>query len=148
MGQKQAAYDAKRGITALYDTVDSPAPSNANVIDISDDEWRVLIDGQSRGKRAALDGNMRPVLIDPPAPTRDDVAAAMRAKRDSAMDATDWLVSRHQDEKLIGSGTTLTSAQFSALIKYRQALRDISAADGWPYIDLPAAPDLVTASAS
>ncbi|KVP80389.1 phage tail protein [Burkholderia ubonensis] len=147
MGQKQAAYDAKGNIVAFYDTVDSPAQAGVKVVDISDDEWRELIDGQAHGKRAVLDGNKRPSLIDPPAPTRDDVAAAMRAKRDSAMDATDWLVSRHQDEKLIGSGTTLTSAQFSALIKYRQALRDISGADGWPYIDLPAAPDLVTASA-
>ncbi|KVU44755.1 phage tail protein [Burkholderia ubonensis] len=147
MCQKQAAYDTNGRIIAFYDTVDSPAPAGANVVDISNDEWHALIDGQSRGKRAVLDANKRAVLIDPPAPTRDDVAASMRAKRDSAMDATDWLVSRHQDEKLIGSGTTLTSAQFSTLIKYRQALRDISDADGWPYIELPAAPDFVTAIA-
>ncbi|KWN07027.1 phage tail protein [Burkholderia ubonensis] len=145
MGQKQAAYDAKSRIIAFYDTVDSPAPPDANVVDITDDEWRELIDGQSRGKRGALDVNMRPVLIDPPAPTRDDVAASMRGKRDSAMKATDWLVSRHQDEELIGNGTTLSAAQFSTLVKYRQALRDISDADGWPYIDLPPAPDFVTA---
>ncbi|KVO87187.1 phage tail protein [Burkholderia ubonensis] len=147
MGQKQAAYDAKGNVVAFYDTVDSPAPAGANVVDITDDEWRALIDGQSQGKRAVLDGNKRPSLIDPPAPTRDDVAAAMRARRDSAMDATDWLVSRHQDEKLIGSGTTLTSGQFATLIKYRQALRDISGADGWPYIELPNTPDFVTAIA-
>ncbi|RQP29560.1 phage tail assembly chaperone [Burkholderia ubonensis] len=144
MGQKQAAYDATRTIVAFYDTVDSPAPSSANIVDVSDDEWRALIDGQSHGKRAAFDGNMRPVLIDPPAPTRDDVAASMRSKRASAMNATDWLMSRHQDEKLIGNGTTLTAAQFAALIKYRQALRDISDADGWPYVGLPPAPDFVT----
>ncbi|KWE44622.1 phage tail protein [Burkholderia ubonensis] len=147
MGQKFAAFDAQGNITAFYDSVDSPAPSGANVVGISNDEWRVLIDGPAHGKRGAIDESMRPVLIAPPAPSRDSVAKAMRGKRDSAMDATDWLVSRHQDEKLIGSGTTLTSAQFSTLIKYRQALRDISDADGWPYIELPAAPDFVTAIA-
>ncbi|MDY7792763.1 phage tail assembly chaperone [Burkholderia ubonensis] len=145
MGQKQAACDAKGFVIAFYDTVDSPAPPGVNVVDISDDEWHELINGQSRGKRAAIAGNMRPVLIDQPAPTRDEVAAHMRSKRDSAMDAIDWLVSRHQDEKLIGNGTTLSAAQFSTLVKYRQALRDISDADGWPYIDLPPAPDFVTA---
>ncbi|HDR9201028.1 TPA: phage tail protein [Burkholderia vietnamiensis] len=145
MGQKQAAYDANRNIVAYYDTVDSPAPAGANVVDITDDEWRALIGGQARGKRAVLDPSKRVVLIDPPAPSREDVAVSMRGKRDSAMDATDWLVSRHQDEKLIGNGTTLTAAQFSILIKYRQALRDISGADGWPYVDLPTAPDFVTA---
>ncbi|KVN23876.1 phage tail protein [Burkholderia pyrrocinia] len=147
MGQKQAAYDEKGAIVAFYDSVDSPAPTGANVIDISDSEWRTLIDGQACGKRAAIDANKRPVLIDPPGPTRDDVAVTMRARREVAMDATDWLVSRHQDEKLIGNGTTLTAAQFSALVKYRQALRDISDAAGWPYIDLPNAPDFVTAIA-
>ncbi|WP_431821016.1 phage tail assembly chaperone [Burkholderia sp. F1] len=144
MGQKQAACDAKGIIVAFYDTIDSPAPPGTKVVDISDDEWRTLIDGQSRGKRAALDANMRPALIDPPALTRDDVAASMRTQRDLAMSKTDWLVSRHQDEKLIGNGTTLSAAQFSTLIKYRQALRDLSDADGWPYIALPPTPDFVT----
>ncbi|KVD90260.1 phage tail protein [Burkholderia stagnalis] len=147
MGQKFAAFDARGNITAFYDSIDSPAPPGVNVADISDDDWRALLDGQSHGKRAALDGNMRPVLIDPPAPSREYVAASMRSQRDSAMDATDWFVSRHQDETLIGNGTTLTAAQFSALIKYRQALRDISGAEGWPNVDLPSAPDFVTAIA-
>ncbi|KVE97373.1 phage tail protein [Burkholderia vietnamiensis] len=144
MGRKQAAYDANGNIVAFYDTVDSPAPTGTNVLDISDDDWRALIDGQARGQRAVLDASKRVVLVDPPAPSREDVAVSMRGKRDSAMNATDWLASRHQDEKLIGNGTTLTSAQFSALIKYRQALRDISGSDGWPYVDLPTAPDFVT----
>ncbi|RQR60907.1 phage tail protein [Burkholderia sp. Bp9125] len=144
MGIKQAAFDANRRIVAFYDTSDSPAPNGVNVADITDDEWRALAEGLSRGKRAALDENMRPILLDPPAPTRDDVAAFVRSQRDSAMRATDWLMSRHQDEKLIGNGTTLTAAQFSALVKYRQALRDISDVEGWPYIDLPSAPDFVT----
>lgn len=143
MGQKQAACDATGSILAFYDTIDSPAPAGVNLVDISDDEWRALIDGQSRGKRAVLDGNKRPTLIDPPAPTRADVATALRSRRDSVLSATDWSVSRHQDETLIGNGTTLTAAQFSTLIKYRQALRDISGAADWPYIDLPPAPDFV-----
>ncbi|KVO28058.1 phage tail assembly chaperone [Burkholderia ubonensis] len=147
MGQKRAAFDVTGNIVAFYDTVDSPTPSGVNVVDITDDEWRALIDGQSHGKRAAFDGNMRPLLTDPPAPTREDVAASMRSQRTLAMNATDWLVSRHQDEKLIGNGTTLSAAQFSTLIKYRQALRDISDADGWPYIGLPPAPEFVTAIA-
>ncbi|KVM85820.1 phage tail protein [Burkholderia stagnalis] len=147
MGQKQAAYDSNSNIVAFYDKCDSPPPSGTNVVDISDDEWRISIEGQSRGKRAMLDGNMHPVLIDPPAPTRADVAASMRSKRDAAIDATDWFASRHQDETLIGNGTTLTAAQFSMLIKYRQALRDISGTEGWPYVVLPSAPDFVTAIA-
>jgi hypothetical protein len=43
MGQKQAAYNEAGAIVAFYDTVDSPAPKNATVIDITDAEWLVAI---------------------------------------------------------------------------------------------------------
>ncbi|HDR9024825.1 TPA: phage tail protein [Burkholderia vietnamiensis] len=143
MGQKFAAFDTQGNITAFYDSIDSPPPDGADVVSISDDEWRQLIDGMSHGKRASLGDNRRPVLVDMPPPTRDAVASTMRSKRDSAMTATDWLVSRHQDEKLLGNGTSLTSEQFSTLLRYRQSLRDVSTADGWPYIDLPVVPVFV-----
>ncbi|KVP87687.1 phage tail protein [Burkholderia ubonensis] len=148
MSQKYAAFDAKGSITAFYDSADSPVPPGVHVVDISSDQWLYLINAQSAGKRLVVDSAGKPAAIDPPPPPRAEIASAKRAARDSALSATDWLVSRHQDEKLIGSGTTLTAAQFSTLIKYRQALRDISAADGWPYIDLPTTPDLMTAIAS
>ncbi|PAJ77731.1 phage tail assembly chaperone [Burkholderia ubonensis] len=148
MGQKYAAFDAQGNITAFYDSVDSPAPDGvANVVEISAAQWAKMLDAQSRGMRIVINEHREPAALDPLPPTRAQSTEMKRAQRDTALKATDWLVSRHQDEKLIGSGTTLTSAQFSALIKYRQALRDISAADGWPYIDLPAAPDFMTAIA-
>ncbi|NGM75674.1 phage tail assembly chaperone [Burkholderia multivorans] len=144
MGKKYAAFDDRGYVTAFYDSADSPPPADAKVVGISDDEWRAAIAAPSSGKRAMVDSSMRLVLSDPPAPTRAEVANARRAERDAALKATDWLVSRHQDEKLIGDGTTLTSSQFEALIKYRQALREISNADGWPDVALPAAPDFVS----
>jgi hypothetical protein len=147
MGQKFAAFDSQGNITAFYDTVDSPPPPDAKVVEISDDEWRTAIEAPSRGKRATVDEQMRVVLVDPPAPTRDERARAKRAQRDAALRSTDWLVARHQDEKLIGNGTTLTADQFAALIQYRQALRDIADADRWPDVDLPAAPDFTAAIA-
>ncbi|MBU9260341.1 phage tail assembly chaperone [Burkholderia multivorans] len=143
MGQKYAAFDDRGYVTAFYDSADSPPPAEAKVVGISDEEWRAAIAAPSSGKRAMVDNSMRLVLSDPPAPTRAELANARRAERDAALKATDWLVSRHQDEKLIGDGTTLTSSQFEALIKYRQALRDISNADRWPDVALPAAPDFV-----
>ncbi|WP_261513125.1 DUF4376 domain-containing protein [Burkholderia multivorans] len=39
MGQKLAAYDAQGNITAFYDTVDSPAPADVSVIEITDAQW-------------------------------------------------------------------------------------------------------------
>jgi hypothetical protein len=143
MGQKLAAYDANRNIVAFYDTVDSPAPPDVQVAEITDAEWRTAINAPSVGKRAMLDEHMHVMLADPVAPTRAELASAKRAERDAALRATDWLVSRHQDEKLIGDGTTLTAEQFAALLKYRQSLRESSELPGWPNVALPAPPAFI-----
>lgn len=147
MGQKFAAYDSSGNIVAFYDSIDSPAPSGVSVVKISDVAWLDLINAQGSGKRLVIDSAGNHIAVAPPAPTRDDRARLMRAQRDSALHATDWLVTRHQEEKLIGNGTTLTAEQFATLINYRQTLRDIADADRWPDVDLPAVPDFTTAIA-
>lgn len=144
MGQKQAAYDLAGAIVAFYDTTDSPAPEGVAVANITDEQWQFLLDGQANGKRMAIDASLAPVLLDPLPPTRAELADSKRAQRDTALKATDWLVARHQDEKLIGDGTTLATEQFTVLLKYRQALRDLADAIGWPNVELPAAPDFLT----
>ena len=42
------------------------------------------------------------------------------------LNSTDWLVSRHTEEKLLGANTTLSESQFTKLLTYRQELRDIT----------------------
>ncbi|KVC87936.1 phage tail protein [Burkholderia ubonensis] len=143
MGQKYAAFDAQGNITAFYDSIDSPVPQGVTVIDISDEQWRDLINAQSAGKRLVVDGTGKPVALDPPPPTRTEVASAKRAERDTALSATDWIVARHRDEKLLGNGTTLTEDQFSMLLRYRQALREVSDVSGWPNTTLPVVPPFV-----
>ncbi|KVZ72526.1 phage tail protein [Burkholderia ubonensis] len=144
MGHKQAAYDAKGSIVAFYDSVDSPAPSGAHVIDVSDEQWIDLVSAQSTGKRLMVDSAGKPVALDPLPPTRAEIASAKRAERDSALGATDWLVARHQDEKLLGNGTTLSADQFVMLLGYRQSLRECSGMPNWPDVTLPSPPPFVS----
>lgn len=61
-----------------------------------------------------------------------------KALRDQKLAETDWLVTRHRDEKDEGSGMTLTAKQFKDLLKYRKALRD------WDKVSpLPAKPAIL-----
>ena len=69
-----------------------------------------------------------PLLVDPAPPTDDELAAMLRGQRNAALDATDWLVSRHQDESLFAAATTLTKDQAAALGAYRKELRDLPGA--------------------
>ncbi|MHA6236871.1 phage tail assembly chaperone [Pseudomonas fluorescens group sp. PF-69] len=77
----------------------------------------------------------------PPGPTPEEVRAALEAdrlkERNLLLADSDWMVIRHQDELLAGTDPALTPASLKALLQYRQALRDITKADGFPECSLP-----------
>lgn len=97
-----------------------------DVIFISDEVFLSVIGNPEPGKVRRHDADGVPYLIG--APT--DPAGDERAWRDSQVNATEWLVNRHRDELDMQLETTLLAAQFSELLKFRQALRD------WPQSDL------------
>lgn len=72
-------------------------------------------------------------------PTKADASIVMTA-RDAALASSDWMMQRHRDEVDMGVKTTLSSDQFSALLAYRQKLRDLPAQKGFPNVDMPVAP--------
>lgn len=53
----------------------------------------------------------------PPHPNRDF--------RNEKLYLTDWMVSRHQDQKTLGMPTTLSDNEMQSLVLYRQQLRDM-----------------------
>lgn len=79
------------------------------------------------------------------APAATDESA--RTWRDAEIVASQWLVERHRDQVDSGVATTLTAAQYSALLVYRQKLRDWPAASGFPAdATRPVAPDWLAAA--
>lgn len=50
---------------------------------------------------------------------------AIRDRRDGQLNPVLWMRDRHRDEVEMGRPTTLTEAEFSALLVYVQALRDV-----------------------
>lgn len=62
-------------------------------------------------------------------------AAEMRAIRDETLKRSDWMV-----VKAYETGTSV-DADWAA---YRQALRDLPNAEGWPYVSIPHDPDYVS----
>jgi hypothetical protein len=143
MSQKYAHLDADRFVIGFYDENWHGDSIPSDAVPIDDAHHVALLEGQSAGKRMKLCEKGLPLLVDPPAPSDDDLAALLRAQRDAALGATDWLVQRHMDESVFSKKTTLTVEQVQALGEYRAALRDLPAADGFPHVDLPAAPDFV-----
>ncbi len=80
MGQKQAAYDATGKIAAFYDTVDSPAPASATVLDITDAQWQTCV---SQPGWTIANG----ALVAPPTPTAAQLFAEAQATQIAALSA-------------------------------------------------------------
>lgn len=98
----------------------------ADAVPISEDLFQEVILNPAPGKVRAHDESGLPILIDPPPPTTDQLAAAERQWRDTEIENVRWLRERHRDEVDSAQPTTLTSAQSVELLDYVQALRD------WP----------------
>lgn len=99
-----------------------------DVVEITSDIHSELLEGQSKGRVIAWGADGFPVLVDPPSPSDEDLAAAERVWRDQCLSDTDGVVTRHRDEQEEGVSTTLTSEQYSELQVYRRALRN------WPEV--------------
>ena len=57
--------------------------------------------------------------------TVDNFEPTVRDYRNAYLNSTDWLIQRHQEEKLLDVETTLTDEKFRELLEYREALRHI-----------------------
>jgi len=124
----------------FYDSAIHGDDIPADAVEITAEEHAAVFAAQSIGKRITAGEDGKPIAIDPPAPSDEELAVVKRLERDAALAATDGAVQCHRDEVDMGGKTTLTVDQFGALLAYRKALRDLPTQKGFPKVDLPAAP--------
>ena len=69
----------------------------------------------------------------PPPPTIEELFDRLRSFRDARITDLLWVRERHADELDLGNKTTLTPEQYTTLLTYIQALRDLPAQPGAPW---------------
>lgn len=94
-------------------------------VEIEDDYWQELLNGQSQGKQIVSDDDGYPILADPPAPTTEELAQGVRARRDNLLKETVDSVNPMRWE-------ALSDEQKDAWRVYRQALLDVPQQEGFP----------------
>jgi hypothetical protein len=125
---------ASKSTRGFYDaSIHASMPDD--VVEISAENHAELLAGQSEGKVITWGDDGYPVLVDPPLPSPEVLAATERVWRDGQLAATDGVVSRHRDELEEGQETTLTPTQYAELQAYRRALRNWPEAGEFPLID-------------
>lgn len=74
------------------------------------------------------------ITFTPPAPPSDaELFTRLRIERDARINSVLWMRERHADELELGKEATLTPEQYTALLTYIQALRDIPVQPGAPW---------------
>ena len=74
------------------------------------------------------------ITFTPPEPPSDDeLFNLLRIERDTRINSVLWLRERHADELELGTEPTLTPEQYTSLLTYIQALRDLPAQPGAPW---------------
>lgn len=62
-----------------------------HLVEISDEYWLELLEGQSQGKRIVSDETGHPILADPPALSQEELEAAEIASLKSYLSSTDYI---------------------------------------------------------
>ena len=75
-------------------------------------------------------------VIEEPAyiPTQEELTTRLRNEK---LSESDWIVQRHQEEKMFGTKPTLSALHFSLLMKYRHELRKLSDDPDFPNVEWP-----------
>ena len=105
------------------DTIHTNEQIPSDAVSITEDMHQELFDGQASGKVISSDDSGNPILIDQPAPTTEQLAAAARTKRDGLITATDYMLIPDYP---------ISPALLEQVKTYRQALRDIPLQTGFP----------------
>jgi hypothetical protein len=132
-------YSSKSTRNFYDDAIVSVLPGDA--FEIPQELREALLAGEVAGQIIDFDVEP-PVLVNPPPPSSEALAAIEREWRDGQLAATDGVVSRHRDELEEGDATTLTPEQYRQLQQYRRSLRDWPQSGEFPLLDhRPQAPE-------
>jgi hypothetical protein len=107
--------------TTYLEDLHKTMPSDAK--EISEARYLEVLANPAPDKVRGHDAEGLPILVDLPP---ESWAALERGWRDGEILRVQWLRDRHRDEQDLSRATTLSAAQFVALLSYVQSLRD------WP----------------
>jgi hypothetical protein len=119
----------------------SPSLGNAPVdaVDINDELYTTLMVAQSQGKIISWDEQTQlPAAVEPPAPTVEQLAEAVRNTRDCRMLCALDLTGKYTTQQaLISSGGTvaspITEQEYISVLQYIEDLRNIPQQPGFPW---------------
>ena len=82
-------------------------------------------------------------IVETPEDVIQQQTSKIVSQRNSLLIKSDWIVTRHLEEKMTGKDHTISEEQFVEFLNYRQELRDITKLEDFPFISLPQQPSFL-----
>lgn len=107
-----------------------------DVVEISNEKWVSLLEGQADGKMISADKNNKPVLIDFPEPTAEEWLSINKSKKEKLMTECTQLISIFQDAVDLDMANEEDKRLLPLWKKYRVLLSRVNIEDrnkvAWP----------------
>ncbi|EOW3497626.1 tail fiber assembly protein [Escherichia coli] len=111
-----------------------------DAVEITEDAWMALLNGQAAGKIISPDDNGLPVLTDPPPLTQQELIAQAELKKRELRIKADTEISWRQDAVDAGIATEEETAALSEWKKYRVRLMRVDTSKApdikWPELSV------------
>ena len=111
-----------------------------DLVEVSNTEHAALMDGQDSGKMIASDAEGRPVLIERPAPTSEQLIEIANTEKEQRLNAANAAIAPLQDAVDLDIATDEEITQLAAWKKYRVMLNRVDTSTA-PDIEWPEGPD-------
>lgn len=112
-----------------------------NAVQITDEEHRKLLSGQSKGKIITYDNHGYPVLSDPPAPSQENLIEKARKMKNQLMAEVNSIILPLQDAMDLDIATDGEREQLLTWKKYRVLLNRVNISTT-PNINWPTKPNI------
>ncbi|PQZ87674.1 MULTISPECIES: tail fiber assembly protein [Pseudomonas] len=104
-----------------------------DAVEITDAEYLSLLDGQSTGLLISADPEGRPILVERPPKSKEELSAAALSKRDSLLATAAVRIAPLQDAADLGRSTPEKAALLKKWKEYRVDVDDVPSQSGFPH---------------
>lgn len=122
----------------FYDeNISDEIPDDA--VEITDDKWMELLNGQGEGKVISAGENGYPVLTDPPPPSHEQLIAIAETEKKSRLDHAMYVTAMWRTELQLGIISDADKSRLTAWIGYHKAVQSVDTQSA-PDIEWPSEP--------
>lgn len=137
-GDQEAPMLQVPDMSAIPPTVEQPNPEctlppASELVEISNDVYRSMFDGQTAGKQIVAGKDGAPLLVDEPQPTTEQMAASALVKCDSLLSLATTRIAPLQDAVDLDDATARDIANLKKWKQYRVAVSRVSSQSTFPH---------------